>query len=374
MRICSRSATARRNGCSFSGAWLARHHGTFKLTFDGQETPDITYDGGVDYLAEKVQLALEALPNIGLGNVRVTVEPPNPKEPVNADTIRVQFLNALGERDLPEMTIDSAGLSNYDDIVVTQLYPGDDPTNPGTFRTAFAAVSPFVNGLRAVDKTELEAGQDPGGRSFGGVGSFLDGFNSPGATAEWPFFSVDLKAVSPGVVEFSGNPSNSDVAPYEETDTLVFPSASTDTKLVVEPHEQAFVQDINNPLVLTVLPRNVLTVDSTADTPDANPGDGFCADATGACTLRAAIQEANALANLAGGPDLIEFDIPGAGPHTIQPTSALPTITGAAVIDATTQAGVLRRAGGRTGRQLGGRGNQRADGHGRQQHDSGLGH
>jgi uncharacterized repeat protein (TIGR01451 family)/CSLREA domain-containing protein len=40
------------------------------------------------------------------------------------------------------------------------------------------------------------------------------------------------------------------------------------------------------------------TVDSTADASDATPGDGVCASAAGACTLRAAIQEANALAGL----------------------------------------------------------------------------
>src|SRR4051812_28097018 len=34
-------------------------------------------------------------------------------------------------------------------------------------------------------------------------------------------------------------------------------------------------------------------VDSTADQPDADPGDGACATAAGDCTLRAAIQEAN---------------------------------------------------------------------------------
>ncbi|MAU10621.1 MAG: hypothetical protein CL607_12415 [Anaerolineaceae bacterium] len=38
-----------------------------------------------------------------------------------------------------------------------------------------------------------------------------------------------------------------------------------------------------------------ITVDSTADTVDANPGDGLCADASDQCTLRAAIMEANAL-------------------------------------------------------------------------------
>ncbi|MEX0800814.1 MAG: sialidase family protein, partial [Dehalococcoidia bacterium] len=37
------------------------------------------------------------------------------------------------------------------------------------------------------------------------------------------------------------------------------------------------------------------TVDSTADAVDANPGDGLCDDGAGACTLRAAVQETNAL-------------------------------------------------------------------------------
>ncbi|GAB1640858.1 hypothetical protein [Krasilnikovia sp. MM14-A1259] len=35
-------------------------------------------------------------------------------------------------------------------------------------------------------------------------------------------------------------------------------------------------------------------VDSTADAPDAFPGDGLCASADGACTVRAAVMEANA--------------------------------------------------------------------------------
>ena len=38
------------------------------------------------------------------------------------------------------------------------------------------------------------------------------------------------------------------------------------------------------------------TVNSTVDAVDVNPGDGVCATAEGTCTLRAAIQEANALA------------------------------------------------------------------------------
>lgn len=52
-------------------------------------------------------------------------------------------------------------------------------------------------------------------------------------------------------------------------------------------------------------------VDSMEDTNDDDPGDGSCDDGTGACTLRAAIQEANAL----GGADTVTL---GAGVHPLQ--------------------------------------------------------
>ena len=52
-----------------------------------------------------------------------------------------------------------------------------------------------------------------------------------------------------------------------------------------------------------------IAVDSEADGVDANPGDGVCADATGACTLRAAIQEA-------GSGDTVEVPI---GTYTLAP-------------------------------------------------------
>ncbi|HXV74774.1 MAG TPA: right-handed parallel beta-helix repeat-containing protein [Candidatus Polarisedimenticolaceae bacterium] len=55
----------------------------------------------------------------------------------------------------------------------------------------------------------------------------------------------------------------------------------------------------------------------------------------GAGSLRDAIASANASA----GADVIEFAIPGAGPHTITPAIPLPVIAEAVVIDATTQPG-----------------------------------
>lgn len=73
----------------------------------------------------------------------------------------------------------------------------------------------------------------------------------------------------------------------------------------------------------------IFTVNSTGDTGDATPGDGLCDDGTAACTLRAAIQEANANA----GSDSIGFNL---GAPTIAPASPLPAITEAVAIDGTT--------------------------------------
>jgi CSLREA domain-containing protein len=60
------------------------------------------------------------------------------------------------------------------------------------------------------------------------------------------------------------------------------------------------------------------TVDSTADAFDVVPGNGICADSTGACTLRAALQEANSVS----GPHTINFSVTG----TISLIGALPTL------------------------------------------------
>jgi uncharacterized repeat protein (TIGR01451 family) len=86
------------------------------------------------------------------------------------------------------------------------------------------------------------------------------------------------------------------------------------------------------------------TVNSSSDTGDKTPGNGVCSTANngGVCTLRAAIEEVNALA----GTHTINFNIPTTDGNysaarkvvVITPGSALPAITSAGtVIDATTQ-------------------------------------
>ncbi len=82
------------------------------------------------------------------------------------------------------------------------------------------------------------------------------------------------------------------------------------------------------------LSATTFTVDSTGDGADSDTTDGDCDDGNGACTLRAAIQQANA-----GVGGIIEFGIGGAGPHTIQPASALPTISKPVFLDGLSQPG-----------------------------------
>jgi CSLREA domain-containing protein len=73
-------------------------------------------------------------------------------------------------------------------------------------------------------------------------------------------------------------------------------------------------------------------VTSLDDLNDANPGDGICADETGQCTLRAALEEAN----VSTGIDTVRFDLASPGPWQIIPFSNYPRLAEGVVIDATT--------------------------------------
>ena len=78
---------------------------------------------------------------------------------------------------------------------------------------------------------------------------------------------------------------------------------------------------------------STFVVDVTTDLGDTAPGNGTCADVNGDCSLRAAIQEANAHA----GNDTITFAVPGAAVPAIV-TPGMPSLTDTATIDGTTQA------------------------------------
>jgi CSLREA domain-containing protein len=76
-------------------------------------------------------------------------------------------------------------------------------------------------------------------------------------------------------------------------------------------------------------------VNSIADQPDKDTADGKCFALNASCTLRAAIEQANATP----GADVIDFSISGGEVQTITPSSALPAITEQVTIDGYTQPG-----------------------------------
>ena len=76
------------------------------------------------------------------------------------------------------------------------------------------------------------------------------------------------------------------------------------------------------------------TVNSVGDGADSNTSDSVCNDGAGNCTLRAAVQQANATA----GADTINFQL-GTGVQTIVLGTSLPDVTDPVVIDGTSQPG-----------------------------------
>lgn len=95
---------------------------------------------------------------------------------------------------------------------------------------------------------------------------------------------------------------------------LVAATATPATAAAMVPHSAATAPDFS---------AQTFTVTSTGDDANASATSTTCATTAGTCTLRAAIEAADA----SGLPATISFDLPGSGPQTISPATALPTIT-----------------------------------------------
>ncbi|MEM7249513.1 MAG: right-handed parallel beta-helix repeat-containing protein, partial [Acidobacteriota bacterium] len=88
-------------------------------------------------------------------------------------------------------------------------------------------------------------------------------------------------------------------------------------------------------LLVSTAAADVFVVDSVSDAADADERDGLCDVGSGACTLRAALEEANRRP----GPDTVLFALDPGGGFIIRPGSELPTIDDPVTIDGTSQPG-----------------------------------
>ena len=167
-----------------------------------------------------------------------------------------------------------------------------------------------------------------------------------GREASFSWATVDASATAPG--DYASSSGTVTFAPGELSRTFTVSVAADD---VAEPNEWldialsagAGVQLAGDVATLSITdddrPAPTFIVNSTADTADAS-GNGVCSVGTatgGACTLRAAIQEANRAATL----DTIGFAIPGDGllTTTVSGSTPLPTLVHPVVVDGTTQPG-----------------------------------
>ncbi len=97
----------------------------------------------------------------------------------------------------------------------------------------------------------------------------------------------------------------------------------SDVRLTLDTPNEV-VDDVN--IAIEPIP---FTVNSLGDGSDTDLSDGIAMAADGTVTMRAAIEQANATSGL----NVIEFDIPGIGPHFLSPASVFPVISGPLVID-----------------------------------------
>ena len=235
----------------------------------------------------------------------VTIVPSNP---VMSYNVRGPASGGIGQRDIVLLP----GLDNYiSDIWPSQnlLFNVDGSGNISSQNTAAATGSGSILTFNKAPMT-IDPASYTGSYRIKGYTTTLSGVQSIAVVPGLSNYTVDQLS---GGATFQYNVDASGVPTPASVD--VFADGGTHTF-----HLTAGA--------------SIFTVNTTGDGADTNPGDGCAEDGSGAVSLRAAIEETNALP----GVQTIRFAI-GSGAVTIQPGSALPRITDPVVIDGKTQPG-----------------------------------
>ncbi len=193
----------------------------FKFSFEGQTTANVPLFNGDQALSGEdvrvaVQAALEALPNVGAGNVLVRLDPVGTGEDDKAGLLRnnfdIQFVNSLAGRDVGLVTLDASGVKVKPGqqfvFSLVDKYPAD-PNNPQSFAAAFRFGTEFTTGRTATQ----------GVNQFDEVGAAGGLVGPTSIGGRQLLFSVTLKALSTGSVTFTANEAEASPA----HDTLVYP-------------------------------------------------------------------------------------------------------------------------------------------------------
>lgn len=206
----------------------------FKFTFDGQTTAPVSLFSGSSprsavAVGNAIQAALEALPNIGPGNVIVRRDAVTTAADQTADRKRfsfdIIFVNDMAGKNVSLITVDASGIVMQPgqtlDFELVDKSPAD-PNNPASVTAAFFFSDEFTTGRNA------ELGTEGGVPQFDEVGA-TGGLGTPKDPADRKlFFTVTLKAKAAGSVTFTPNPAEE----FPAHETLVFPKDTVPTSLI----------------------------------------------------------------------------------------------------------------------------------------------
>ncbi|MBI4748116.1 MAG: putative Ig domain-containing protein [Acidobacteria bacterium] len=199
------------------------------------------------------------------------------------------------------VTTDQRGQTRPTNITTIPAASGGDDSDIGAFE-----IIPSCSTL------SFSPSSLPGGT----VGlSYLQTISASGGTAPYTY-AVTSGSLPPGLTllsdgTLSGVPTTNGSFSFTVTATYGFGCTGNKAYTLV---------------IAACTPGTSFTVNDLGDAPDANPGDGVCQTAGGVCTLRAAIQENNAVPSCGR---TISFSVMG----TINLTSALPDLSASVTLN-----------------------------------------
>ena len=213
---------------------------SFTLSFQGQTTNPIPLFSGTSprndvAIASSIQAELEALSNVGTGNVRAIVDTiakqRDEQDNVPRFSFQIRFLDDLAGQDLPLVSVDASNIGVQPgetfDFSVEEVLAGNEST-PEAEARAIVFSDTYANGPRAEVQTNL----------FNDVGAFSDEIPLPDPGGTKLVFSIPMIATSPGTINF----------------TPAFPDNSPETDIVagVTTIPETMV-DFGSPFALTVI-------------------------------------------------------------------------------------------------------------------------
>ncbi|MCC6509342.1 MAG: tandem-95 repeat protein [Pirellulaceae bacterium] len=202
----------------------------FKFTFDGQTTGPVNLFNGnsarsADAVGAAIQTALEALPNIGAGNVVVRRDAVTSAADQTANRRRnsydIIFANEMAGKDVSLITVDVSGIvmqaGQTLDFEMIDKHPASQ-NDPAAVAAAFFFSDEFTTGRNA----------QLGTNQFDEVGA-TGGLGAPANPGERRlFFTATFRTLAAGTVTFTPNPAEE----FPAHETLVFPKDTVPTTLI----------------------------------------------------------------------------------------------------------------------------------------------